>query len=99
MSVDARGFSLPETLIAMAIGSVLLLGTARFLPALQRQVLKQTQQHSLDNELWQRRLRHCPLGQRERRRLEYLAGGDVRCHGVSVTQWRARNAARRDPLR
>ncbi|WP_404684991.1 prepilin peptidase-dependent protein [Raoultella terrigena] len=54
MSLDARGFSLPETLIAMAIGSVLLLGTARFLPALQRQVLKQTQQHSLDNELWQR---------------------------------------------
>lgn len=54
MSVDAQGFSLPETLIAMAIGSVLLLGTARFLPALQRQVLKQTQQQALDNELWQR---------------------------------------------
>lgn len=54
MSVNARGFSLPETLIAMAIGSVLLLGTARFLPALQQQVLKQSQQNALDNELWQR---------------------------------------------
>jgi prepilin peptidase dependent protein B len=54
MSVAERGFSLLETLIAMAIGSVLLLGAARFLPALQRQVLRQTQQQSLDNELWQR---------------------------------------------
>ena len=30
MSVKRRGFSLPETLIAMAISSVLLLGSARF---------------------------------------------------------------------
>ena len=29
MSVKQRGFSLPETLIAMAISSVLLLGSAR----------------------------------------------------------------------
>lgn len=34
MPVAARGFSLIETLIAMAIGAVLLLGAARFLPAL-----------------------------------------------------------------
>lgn len=54
MPVAARGFSLLETLIAMAIGSILLLGAARFLPALQRQVLQQTQQQSLNNELWQR---------------------------------------------
>ncbi|EOF4703307.1 MAG: prepilin peptidase-dependent protein [Klebsiella huaxiensis] len=54
MSVIHRGFSLPETLIAMAISSVLLLGSARFLPSLQRAVLNQTQQQSLENELWQR---------------------------------------------
>ena len=54
MPVAARGFSLIETLIAMAIGSVLLLGAARFLPALQRPILRQTQQQALENELWQR---------------------------------------------
>ena len=45
---------LPETLIAMAISSVLLLGSARFLPALQWGALRQTRQQSLENELWQR---------------------------------------------
>ena len=50
MPVAARGFSLIETLIAMAIGAVLLLGAARFLPALQRQVLRQTQQQALEND-------------------------------------------------
>nr|WP_206045021.1 prepilin peptidase-dependent protein [Klebsiella michiganensis] len=54
VSVKQRGFSLPETLIAMAISSVLLLGSARFLPALQWAALRQTRQQSLENELWQR---------------------------------------------
>lgn len=54
MPVKCRGFSLPETLIAMAISSVLLLGSARFLPALQWAALRQTRQQSLENELWQR---------------------------------------------
>ncbi|WP_148676441.1 prepilin-type N-terminal cleavage/methylation domain-containing protein, partial [Klebsiella oxytoca] len=54
MSVKRRGFSLPETLIAMAISSVLLLGSARFLPALQWAALRQTRQQALENELWQR---------------------------------------------
>ncbi|WP_434639003.1 prepilin peptidase-dependent protein [Klebsiella sp. I138] len=54
MPLISRGFSLAETLIAMAISAILLVGTSRFLPALQRQVLRQTQQQSLDNELWQR---------------------------------------------
>ncbi|MDF7681641.1 prepilin peptidase-dependent protein [Enterobacteriaceae bacterium ESL0689] len=54
MSVIARGFSLAETLVAMAVSSVLLISAARFLPALQRQVLRQNYQQALDNELWQR---------------------------------------------
>ncbi|HEC2025793.1 TPA: prepilin peptidase-dependent protein [Klebsiella oxytoca] len=54
MSVKRRGFSLPETLIVMAISSVLLLGSARFLPALQWAALRQTRQQALENELWQR---------------------------------------------
>ncbi|CBG89607.1 prepilin peptidase-dependent protein [Citrobacter rodentium] len=54
MLVNTRGFSLPEVLIAMAIGSVLLLGAARFLPALQRDILQHTLQLSLEEEVWQR---------------------------------------------
>ncbi|TQS53665.1 prepilin peptidase-dependent protein, partial [Salmonella enterica subsp. enterica serovar Typhimurium] len=37
MSITTRGFSLLEVVLAMAIGSILLLGSARFLPALQRE--------------------------------------------------------------
>lgn len=43
-----------EVLIAMAIGSVLLLGAARFLPALQRDILQHTRRLSLEDEVWQR---------------------------------------------
>ncbi|MFX4315266.1 prepilin-type N-terminal cleavage/methylation domain-containing protein, partial [Enterobacter sp. 63] len=39
MSLKQRGFSLTEVLIAMLIGSILLLSTARFLPGMQRAVL------------------------------------------------------------
>lgn len=54
VSISERGFSLPEVLIAMAISSVLLLGTARFLPALQRDLLQQTRKLALEADLWQR---------------------------------------------
>lgn len=54
MSVNSRGFSLAEALIAMAIGSLLLIGACRFLPALQRHILRQGEQLALENELWQR---------------------------------------------
>ncbi|KNC88371.1 prepilin peptidase-dependent protein [Trabulsiella odontotermitis] len=54
MSVKSQGFSLMEVLIAMAIGSVLLLATSRFLPALQRAVLQQTRHQALEEEIWQR---------------------------------------------
>ncbi|HGY5078065.1 prepilin peptidase-dependent protein [Citrobacter freundii] len=54
MSVNERGFSLLEVLIAMAISSVLLLGAARFLPALQHDILLNTRQLALEDELWQR---------------------------------------------
>lgn len=54
MSVNQRGFSLVEVLIAMAISSVVLLASAHFLPALQRAALRQTQQQALEEELWQR---------------------------------------------
>lgn len=54
MSVNERGFSLLEVLIAMAISSILLLGAARFLPALQRDILLNTRRLALEDELWQR---------------------------------------------
>lgn len=52
--MSERGFSLLEVLIAMAIGSVLLLGASRFLPALQRDILHYTRQLALEDEVWQR---------------------------------------------
>ena len=54
MSVNERGFSLLETLIAMAISSILLLSSVRFLPALQREILRNTRQLILEDEIWQR---------------------------------------------
>lgn len=54
MPVNQQGFSLIEVLIAMAIGSVLLLTTSRFLPALQMTAIRQTQQQALEEEIWQR---------------------------------------------
>ena len=51
-----RGFSLAEVLVALAIGSVLLLSTSRFLPALQAALLRQTQSLALEDELWLRAL-------------------------------------------
>nr|WP_318383854.1 prepilin peptidase-dependent protein [uncultured Enterobacter sp.] len=49
-----RGFSLLEVLIAMAIGSILLLSASRFLPALHMAMLRQTRQQALEDEVWQR---------------------------------------------
>lgn len=54
MSVNERGFSLLEVLIAMAISSILLLSSARFLPVLQREILRNTRQLALEDEIWQR---------------------------------------------
>ena len=50
MPVKEQGFSLLEVLIAMAISSVLLLGAARFLPALQRESLTSTRKLALDRK-------------------------------------------------
>ena len=54
MPVKELGFSLLEVLIAMAISSVLLLGAARFLPALQRESLTNTRKLALEDEIWLR---------------------------------------------
>ncbi len=45
------GFTLPEMLIALAIGSVLMLGIARFLPALQINNLRTLMSFQLHEEL------------------------------------------------
>ena len=54
MHLTTRGFTLLEVLIAMAIGSVLLLCAARFLPGLQMAMLQQTRKQALEDEIWQR---------------------------------------------
>lgn len=53
MQLTQGGFSLLEVLLAMVIGSVLLLSAARFLPALQAAMLHQTRQQILGETLWQ----------------------------------------------
>lgn len=54
LPVNDQGFSLLEVLIAMAISSILLMGAARFLPALQRESLLTTRKMALEDEIWQR---------------------------------------------
>lgn len=53
MQVNFRGFTLPEMLLAMAIGSVLTIGAARTLPLLQQQNLRMQMQAQLNEELQQ----------------------------------------------
>ncbi|WP_312213078.1 prepilin peptidase-dependent protein [Pseudescherichia sp.] len=53
MQLTEGGFSLLEVLIAMTIGSVLLLSAARFLPALQAAMLHQARQQTLEEAVWQ----------------------------------------------
>lgn len=48
-----RGFTLLEMLIAMALSSVLLLGTSRLFPALQLAVMRQGSDVSQREALWQ----------------------------------------------
>ncbi|WP_230353939.1 prepilin peptidase-dependent protein [Lelliottia sp. WAP21] len=52
MSVNQRGFSLTEVLIAMAIGSILMLSSARFLPGLQQVILRQEAKQDLEEDAW-----------------------------------------------
>jgi prepilin peptidase dependent protein B len=53
MQLDQRGFTLLETLIAMTLSSIVLLGAGRLFPALQRGVLLQYRQEALQESLWQ----------------------------------------------
>ncbi len=50
MPMNQHGFSLTEVLIAMAISSILLLSTSRFLPELQRAVLLQSSAQEREEE-------------------------------------------------
>ncbi|MEB6380258.1 prepilin peptidase-dependent protein [Leclercia adecarboxylata] len=77
MPVKQQGFSLTEVLIAMAIGSVLLLSAARFLPALQQSIALLTKQQELKEELW---LRIAGIG-KHLQRAGYCAG---KCAGEAL---------------
>ncbi len=92
--MSRRGFSLAEALIAMAIGSLLLMGACRFLPALQRHILRQGEQLALENELWQR-AGYC-RGACGGAGLELAAGGEcliVRWDANSNGRWETSPAA------
>lgn len=49
----ARGFSLLEVLVAMAISSVLMISAAKLLPSLQLAVLRQSQHILIQEDVWQ----------------------------------------------
>ncbi|MEL4012698.1 prepilin peptidase-dependent protein [Dryocola clanedunensis] len=53
MPVKQHGFTLLETLIALALSSAVLVGAGRLFPALQRGVLGLYQQEALQESLWQ----------------------------------------------
>ncbi|TNV20829.1 prepilin peptidase-dependent protein [Buttiauxella sp. B2] len=53
MQLNQQGFTLLETLIAMALSSIVLLGAGRLFPVLQRAVLQQYQKETLQESLWQ----------------------------------------------
>jgi prepilin peptidase dependent protein B len=75
--MNQRGFSLTEVLIAIAISSILLLSTARFLPGLQRAILMQEGQQELQDEVW---LRLDAIG-KQLQRAGYCAGT---CEGQAL---------------
>ena len=52
-AINAQGFTLLETLLAMAIGSIIMIGAARTLPLLQQQSLRLQMQVQLFDELQQ----------------------------------------------
>lgn len=78
MPMNQHGFSLTEVLIAMAISSILLLSTSRFLPELQRAVLLQSRAQEREEEIWQRLF---AIG-KQLQRAGYCAGN---CQGQSLT--------------
>ncbi len=105
-----RGFSLLETLIAMAISSILLLGASRFLPSLQFGIMQQMRQQTLEDDLWQQlftvakhlqRAGYC-AGEHCRGEAVYLAPkGDcliVRWDGNSNGQWETYPADKADSI-
>ncbi|MGB7800727.1 prepilin peptidase-dependent protein [Buttiauxella sp.] len=53
MQLNQQGFTLLETLIAMALSSIVLLGAGRLFPVLQRAVLQQYQKEIIQESLWQ----------------------------------------------
>lgn len=53
MQLKQQGFTLLETLIAMALSSIVLLGAGKLFPALQRGILLQYQKEGLHENLWQ----------------------------------------------
>lgn len=53
MWIKQRGFTLIEVLVALALSSVLLLGTMRLFPALQRNILQEYQSSRARESMWQ----------------------------------------------
>ncbi|WP_058913736.1 prepilin peptidase-dependent protein [Entomohabitans teleogrylli] len=100
MSVTAKGFTLLETLIAMAIGSLVAMGAMRLLAVIQQETLKTSARQMLEEELWQLTFTLA----KQLRRAGYCAGecaGDTAglklAPGCVIVQWDENSNGIREP--
>lgn len=84
--LNARGFTLPEAMLAMGIGSMLILGATQFLPALRQRTQQLSQHYQLDQLLRQT----ARTLQKDFRRAGFCAGA---CNGRSVLLLQANGEA------
>lgn len=84
--LNSRGFTLPEAMLAMGIGSMLILGAMQFLPMLRQRTQQLSQHYQLDQLL--RQTAHTL--QKDFKRAGFCAGS---CNGKSLVVAQANGEA------
>lgn len=100
MHLNQRGFTLLETLIAMTLSSIVLLGAGKLFPALQHRVLLQYQKEAHQETLWQLAFNVGKMLQRAGYCRGHCAGEALRInqHGSCVIlQWDANSNGKWEP--
>ena len=85
--VNQKGFTLPEAMLAMGIGSVLILGAMQFFPMLRQRTQQLSQHYQLDQLLRQTAL----TLQKDFRRAAFCAG---KCSGKAIVITQASGEAK-----
>jgi len=85
--VNQKGFTLPEAMLAMGIGSVLILGAMQFFPMLRQRTQQLSQHYQLDQLLRQTAL----TLQKDFRRAGFCAG---KCNGRAIVITQASGEAK-----